>query len=264
MPSGQSHRDPEIAASSAARPALFEARRTAPPDLRDGGDRASTARRRPVTRSTAAITSRTEWGWPVPRLYAPDWPVATSDLERLDVSLRQIRHMDVVSQAGAVRRRIVVAEHLEPGAADRGLNGARNEMNLRRVILPDFAVRIGARRVEVAQRDRPQSVGALEMDERALDHELGFAVAVDRLLRVGLGDRRLDRLAVGRTRGREDEGADALGDHGLEHAQRADHVVAIVDGRAADGFADVQKRREVHDGVDAVARQRGANGRRRR
>ncbi len=78
-------------------------------------------------------------------------------------------------------------------------------MDLRRVILADLAVGIGAGRVEVAQRDRMDAVRALEVRQRALDGELRLAVAVDRLLRMRFRDRRLDRLAVGRARRREHE-----------------------------------------------------------
>ena len=67
-------------------------------------------------------------------------------LERLDVGVGQIGHVNVVAQAGAVRRRIVVAEHLQTGAAGRRLDRARNQVNLRRVVLADLAVRVGAGR----------------------------------------------------------------------------------------------------------------------
>ena len=41
-------------------------------------------------------------------------------------------------------------------------------MDLRRVIFANLAVRIGASRIEVPQRDPAQPVGAFEMRQRAL------------------------------------------------------------------------------------------------
>ena len=71
--------------------------------------------------------------------------------ERLDVGVGEIAHVDVIAKAGAVRRRVVVAEHLQGAAAGDSVERTRDDVNLRRVILADLAVRIRARRVEVAE-----------------------------------------------------------------------------------------------------------------
>ena len=127
------------------------------------------------------------------------------------------------------------------------------------MIFADFTIRIGAGGVEIAQRHEADAVGALVMRQRALDRELGLAVAVDRLLRVGFGNRCLDRLAVGRTGRREDEVFHRFGRHRLEYAQRSDDVVAVVARRLAYRFADVEQGREMHDRDDLVAAQRVAH-----
>ncbi len=133
---------------------------------------------------------------------------------------------------------------------------ARNQVDLGVVILAELAVGIRAGRVEITQRHREQSVCALEVRQRTLDRELGLAVAVDRLLRMGFGNRRFDRLAVGRAGGREDEPGDRLGRHRLEDAQRAADVVAVVARRFAHRFADVEIGREVHHRLDPVSADR--------
>ena len=102
------------------------------------------------------------------------------------------------------------------------------------------------------------------MRQRPLDRQLRLAVAVDRMLRMRFGDRRLDRLAVGRAGRREHEVLHRLGGHRFEHAQRADDVVAVVLRRLADRLADVEERGEVHHREDAVALQRRAHRARRR
>ena len=183
----------------------------------------------------------------LPRLY--------DSLERANVRIGKIRDVDVVSEARAVRRRVVVAEHLEPPTSGCRLDGARDHMNLGSVIFADLGLWIRSRRIEVAQRDPRHAMGAFEMRQRPFDGQLAFAVTVDRLLRLGLGDRGLDRLAVDRSRRRKDEVPDRDGRHRSENAQRAGDVVAIVLRRVANRLADVEKRGEMHHREHALAPQ---------
>src|SRR5579872_2702144 len=48
-------------------------------------------------------------------------------LERTDVGVGEVADVDVVAQTGAVRRRIVVAEDLQPGPSAGGLDRARDD-----------------------------------------------------------------------------------------------------------------------------------------
>ena len=67
---------------------------------------------------------------------------------------RQIADVDVIADAGAVRRRIVGAEHVDLGApAERGLDRDLDEMRRARGRLPGAQLRIGAGDVEIAQDD---------------------------------------------------------------------------------------------------------------
>ena len=68
-------------------------------------------------------------------------------------------------------------------AAHGGEQDQRNDVGLGIVALPDLAVRVGAGRVEVAQRHVPDSVRRFGIPQHPLDHELGVAVRVDRVLR---------------------------------------------------------------------------------
>ena len=73
------------------------------------------------------------------------------------------------------------------------------------MILAELAVRIGAGRVEVPQRDRADAVRALEVRQRALDRELGLAVRVDRpradaVSSIGVSTARRKRAPSTRTR----------------------------------------------------------------
>src|SRR5204863_7624402 len=50
--------------------------------------------------------------------------------ERPDVRVREIGDMNVVAQTRAIRRRIVIAEHLQAGPSGRRGDGARDHVNL--------------------------------------------------------------------------------------------------------------------------------------
>src|SRR5262252_1178413 len=94
----------------------LEAKRTAGSPGRRGPIVAGTVR--PVTRSTALTTSRTEMGVPLARLNA-----AGERLEREHVRGREVRDMDVVAEARPVGRVVVGAEDRQRVAAQRGVDG---------------------------------------------------------------------------------------------------------------------------------------------
>ena len=84
---------------------------------------------RPVIRSVAAITSITLLPMPVPTLSAVECSAAGEVVERLDVGVGEIVDVDVVADARAVGRGVVVAEHLHRRAlAERGLHHQRDEV----------------------------------------------------------------------------------------------------------------------------------------
>src|SRR3989442_908613 len=180
-------------------------------------------------------------------------------VQRADVRIGEIGHVDVIAQARAVGRRVIVAEHLQSRPAARRVDGARNHVDFRRVVLPDLALRIGAGRVEIPQRNRVDAVRALEVRQRALHRQLGFPVAVDRRLRMRFRDRRLDRLAVCGAGRREHEGLHRFRCHRFQHAQRAGHVVPVVPRRLTHRLANVEQRRKMHDGEHIVLAKRLAD-----
>ena len=110
--------------------------------------------------------------------------------KRPNVGIRQIGDMNVVAQTGSVGCRIVLSEDLDRTASRRRLERARDDVNLRRMILAKLALGIGAGGVEVPQPDRCNPVGAFEVRQRVLDGQFGLAVGVDRRRRMGLAERR--------------------------------------------------------------------------
>jgi hypothetical protein len=119
---------------------------------------------------------------------------------------RQIADMDVVADAGAVRRRIIGAEHVELAAqAERRFGRNLDQMRGLRRRLAGAAARIGAGDVEIAQDDMGEIVGAAGVAQHDFGHQLRGAIGRDRLRRRILRHRNDGRIAVHRGGGGEDE-----------------------------------------------------------
>src|SRR5262245_35757951 len=106
--------------------------------------------------------------------------------------------MDVVAQARSVRCVVVVTEHLEAVPPESGVDGPRNKVTFRSMILAEFTVRIGTRRIEVPQRDRLESVSAIVVRQGSLDGEFRLAVRVDWVSGMSFGDGSLDWITEDR------------------------------------------------------------------
>ena len=115
------------------------------------------------------------------------------------MGIGQVRDVHEIAHAGAVGRRIVVAKHRERRPAAHRRYGAGNQVFLRVVVLANQTVGVGAGRVEIPQGRPLEAIRALEVRQRALNGQLGFAVRVDGLLRVRFVDLRPHRLAERRT-----------------------------------------------------------------
>ena len=155
-------------------------------------------RRAPPT----AITSSTEWPAPLPRFQVrlPPPAVGVQMIQRQQMRLGQVGDVDVVAHAGAVRRRIVGAEHLQRRpAAERGVDRQRDQVRLRLVILAEPAGGIGAGGIEVAQHAAAQPVDAPRPMQRALQHALALAVRDPGSIGASSRDRR-DRCGRHRPR----------------------------------------------------------------
>ena len=86
-------------------------------------------------------------------------------LERADMCIGNIRHMDIIADASAIRCFIVVAidGHCRP--VTRCSEHTRDQMWLRIVCLSDVAVGVGTRGVEITQRDPSQAMRGAEIGQ---------------------------------------------------------------------------------------------------
>src|SRR3970282_1444959 len=103
---------------------------------------------RPAALATDASTDFTDVGRPLPRLYRPD---------------------GLPARSAASASTCAVAEALERSASHGGVARPRDYVLLGIVILAEFSLRIRPRRVEVAERRRANAVGALILQQPALD-----------------------------------------------------------------------------------------------
>src|SRR5262245_17828797 len=104
-------------------------------------------------------------------------------IERGQMGSCDIRHVDVIANAGAIRSRVISPVNRQ-GSAFSGGRGKRqrNQVSLLR---PIFAVSGGsARGIEVAETDGTKAVGTVKPGEAPLEHQFRFAVRVDRLQRM--------------------------------------------------------------------------------
>ena len=141
----------------------------------------------------------------------------------------EVLHVDVVPDAGAVRRGVVGTEELQAvPPALRHRQDERDEVGLRPVILADGAVRPGPRHVEVPQGAVFQAIGPVAPLEHFFHDELALAVGVGGHLRVVLLNGSAHRLTEGGRRGGKDQIGHLVGHHGADKCQPGGDVVAEI------------------------------------
>jgi hypothetical protein len=111
----------------------------------------------------------------------------------------QIGDMHVVANAGAIRGFVVISEDRQMrNPASGRLEGSRYQVRFRIVPFAQFAVRVGAASVEIAQRHIAQPVGRRVVAEHVFRDELCSSIGIDGLLRRPLLNRENRGHAVGR------------------------------------------------------------------
>ena len=181
-------------------------------------------------------------------------------LERLQVALGQIDDVQIVAQAGAVGRGIVVAENrqlFELSGGDAGDIGHQIVGNAVGILTQQTGF-VRTDGVEVTQQDGGKfGIGRGVIAQDLLDHDLCPAVGIRGQMRghgldIGHGVLR----AVDRRGGREHQLDAAVCGHGLDQRERGVEVVAVISQRDAAAFAHGLEAGEVDDGVDLM---RGEN-----
>lgn len=174
-----------------------------------------------------------------------------------DMCLGEINHMNEITNARAVRSRIVISENGEGSSfscgglheiGDKIVWGSEREF-------ADESRWVRADRVEVAEGGRAEySVGHDRRIAKDILADL-FGVSVGRSRRFSWGgfrDREHIRCAVdGRGRG-EDEGPDAMMERHVEDVDEGSDIVPVVAEWLLERFSDSLKCGEVDDSVDVL------------
>ena len=172
----------------------------------------------------------------------------------------KVVNVHVITQAGAIRGRVICTENLEWWATtQRGGNRERDQVGFGRMVLTDGTVRRSPGGVEVTESGEAQATRGRELAQALLDREFRGAVRIDRVLRQILRHRHLLRNAVGRAGAREDEFLDTLSEHRLQQAFGPHDIVLVVAGGLLDGFTDIRERREIDDHFGGGLAQGGAD-----
>ena len=157
--------------------------------------------------------------------------------------------MDVVADAGAVARRVILPEDLDALApSQRHVQDQGDQVRFR---FMRFAISFdGAGHVEVAQAGVAKPVNAVEPAQHVLHQQLALAVRVGRLKLRIFQDRRTDRLTVARRRRAEHQAVVPGGQHGLQQRERSRGVIAKINLRSLHAFARLDQRGKVHHALE--------------
>src|SRR6266849_4168042 len=164
--------------------------------------------------------------------------------------------MDIVADAGSVRRGIVGAENVHLGnTAAGGIENARNDVSFHAMMLA--AVLGGSGSIEIAQGQIVESSVGLVIRQNPLENEFGFSVRVDGGFAMVFGNGNDFGFAVSGGGGGENKFLHAVAGDGIEQIHTAGHVGGVENTGLADGFGDQGLGGEVHHGINLVLREDG-------
>ena len=166
----------------------------------------------------------------------------------------KVHDVDIVADAGAVRRVVIVSEDTEAyqlahcNLGDIGQQVVRDPLR----VLADPSGRMGADGVEIPeQHDVPLRIRRVQVREDLFQHGLGAAVGIrDFSLRAVLGDRDKGRVPVDRGAGGEHDALHAVAPHAVAEDQGPGDIVVIVFQRLVDRLTHCLQAGEMNDRVD--------------
>ncbi len=167
-------------------------------------------------------------------------------VERIEVRLGEVFDVNVIAHARAVGGVVVgaVDRNARPPAGGR-LAGDLDQMARSGCALADARFGVGARGVEVAQRDVAEVRRRGEVAQHPLGHQLRPTVRVGRQRRARLVGDAAGGLAVDGGAAREDELLDGEGATDAQQLQCVRGVVAVIRERARDRVGHDDAGREV-------------------
>ncbi len=163
------------------------------------------------------------------------------------VGVRQVNDMDIVSNASAIGRWVVIAEDPDLLALAQGdLKHQGNQMGFGSVVFAQIALGRRASGVEIAKRRKAKPIGMGIVLHHVLHVEFRSPVGVDGNLGIVLGQGQRDGNPVGGASRRKDQFLTACVAHGFEQIPGVDHVFPIIDRGILHRLPHITARREVH------------------
>src|SRR5260370_674459 len=180
-------------------------------------------------------------------------------LKSADVRIGNIEHMDVIADAGAVRRGLVSAEDIDMGQSTvGGIENPGNEMSFHAMMLDAFLGCSGS--VEIAETHIFESGVELVIGQNLFEHELGFAIRIDGRLPMVFRDGNDFGFAVSGGSGRKNEFLDAVARDRIEQVHTPGHVRGVENTRLAYRFGDQGFGGKGHHRSNPVVRQAALKG----
>src|SRR2546421_8291272 len=175
-------------------------------------------------------------------------------LKSTDVRIGDIEHVDVIADAGSVRRGIVSAEDVDMRQTTAGgIENPGNEMSFHAMMLAAFLGGSGS--VEITEGHIFESGVDLVIRQNLFEYELGLTIRIDGRLPMVFGDGNDFGFAVGGCGGRKNEFLHAVARDGIEQVHTTSHVRGVKNTWLAYGFGDQGLGGEVHHGVNFVLRE---------
>lgn len=181
-------------------------------------------------------------------------------LESANMGIGDIEDVNIVANAGSVRRGVVGPEYVDVGKATAsGIENARDEMSFDAMLFAAFPG--GSSSVEIAEGDVVEASVELIVSENLFKRKLGLSVGIDRRFRMVFGDGNDFGFAVSGGSGRENEFLHTVASDGIEQIHAGGHVGGVEYTRFADGFGDQRLGSKVHYGIDFVLGEDGFESR---
>ena len=161
--------------------------------------------------------------------------------------------MNIIAQARAVRRRIILAKNRNVIALSHGhLQNQRDEMRFWVVILAYRAIFYRSCCIEITERHEANAIGAAHPFHHLFHDALGLAVWICRFCRIIFKDGNALWLAIDRGCRRKDNLIHAVLYHGFQqYLHTIDIVIEVFQG-LFDAFTNQGIRCKMHDGIDGI------------
>ena len=171
---------------------------------------------------------------------------------------RQIYHMDIISDTGAVRCIIVISENTQfRQLSNRHLHDIRHEIVRNSVrTLPEQAALVSPDGIEIAQKDHtPYRIRLLDITQDLLQHRLGPTIGIRTTsLRALLRDGNLSGITVYGCRGTEDDALAIILIHQLAQIHRPRNIILIIQERFLHRFSYRLQSGKMDHGIKRVFR----------